>query len=68
MNVVKEGRTTFIIAHRLSTIQYADQILVLSKGEIVERGNHDTLLSLNGEYAKMYHTQSEDKAQKNSFV
>lgn len=68
MNVVKEGRTTFIIAHRLSTIQYADQILVMNKGEIVERGNHDTLLSLNGEYAKMYHTQSEDRASINSLI
>lgn len=68
MNVVKEGRTTFIIAHRLSTIQYADQILVLSKGQIVERGDHHTLLKLNGEYAKMYQTQSTDKASERSEI
>ncbi|WP_051912479.1 ABC transporter ATP-binding protein [Carnobacterium funditum] len=66
MNVVKEGRTTFIIAHRLSTIQYADQILVMNKGEIVERGDHATLLSLNGEYAKMYKAQSEERATNDS--
>ena len=68
MNVVKEGRTTFIIAHRLSTIQYADQILVLSKGQIVERGSHHTLLKLNGEYAKMYLTQSADTTSESSKI
>lgn len=57
MNVVKEGRTTFIIAHRLSTIQNADQILVLHEGEIVERGTHQELMLLNGKYADMYKTQ-----------
>ena len=66
MSVVKKGRTTFIIAHRLSTIQYADQILVLDKGEIIERGSHETLLNLNGKYASMYRTQSEDKRTKGS--
>ena len=57
MNVLKEGRTTFIIAHRLSTIQHADQILVLSNGEIIERGNHETLLNEDGYYAEMYRMQ-----------
>ncbi len=57
MEVLKEGRTTFIIAHRLSTIQNADLILVLEDGEIVERGNHDTLLQYNGNYAEMYKMQ-----------
>ncbi|MBF6625695.1 ABC transporter ATP-binding protein [Aerococcaceae bacterium zg-BR9] len=57
MNVVKEGRTTFIIAHRLSTIRDADQILVLHEGEIVEQGTHQSLLALNGRYANMHKMQ-----------
>lgn len=61
MEVLKEGRTTFIIAHRLSTIQHADQILVLDKGEIVERGTHEKLLSNNGIYAEMYRLQSQEQ-------
>jgi ATP-binding cassette subfamily B protein len=50
-----QGRTTFIVAHRLSTIMKADQILVIDKGHIVERGTHRHLLSLNGKYAHLYH-------------
>ncbi|MBF0779786.1 MULTISPECIES: ABC transporter ATP-binding protein [unclassified Granulicatella] len=57
MDVVKQGRTTFIIAHRLSTIQNADCILVLHEGCIVERGTHQELLTLNGKYAEMYRMQ-----------
>lgn len=57
MDVLKEGRTTFIIAHRLSTIQHGDQILVLDQGEIIERGNHDELLAQEGIYADMYTMQ-----------
>jgi ATP-binding cassette subfamily B protein len=49
------------IAHRLSTIKDADQILVLNKGEIIERGNHDQLLELNGYYADMYRIQTLQK-------
>ena len=59
MEVLKEGRTTFIIAHRLSTIQHADQILVLENGEIVEQGNHNSLLKQKGQYAEMYRMQKE---------
>lgn len=57
LDVVKQGRTTFIIAHRLSTIKNADLILVLDKGEIVEQGKHDELLALNGKYGQMYQLQ-----------
>lgn len=53
------GRTVFVIAHRLSTVQRADQILVLSGGRIVERGNHATLLAGNGFYRRLYELQFE---------
>lgn len=53
LDLVK-GSTSFVIAHRLSTIRDADQILVMRNGQIVERGSHEELLSLGGEYAEMY--------------
>lgn len=49
-----EGRTTLVIAHRLSTIKKADQILVIEKGQIVERGNHETLIAKEGRYHELY--------------
>nr|WP_202887691.1 ABC transporter ATP-binding protein [Cohnella zeiphila] len=58
LDVLKKGRTTFVIAHRLSTIRQADQILVLDHGEIVERGNHETLMELKGRYYGMYQLQA----------
>lgn len=62
LRVVSQGRTTLVIAHRLSTIREADQILVLHRGEIVERGNHDALMALEGRYFKMYQLQKGEKA------
>ena len=52
-----KGRTTIVVAHRLSTIKNADEIAVISDGSITERGSHDKLIKLNGEYAKLYSEQ-----------
>ncbi|MEI7539855.1 MAG: ABC transporter ATP-binding protein [Actinomycetes bacterium] len=52
-----QGRTSIVIAHRLSTVRDADQILVLEKGEIVERGTHDELVARSGLYADLYNRQ-----------
>ncbi len=54
---LRAGRTTFVIAHRLSTITSADQILVVEKGEIVERGSHRELLARGGRYRELYERQ-----------
>ena len=52
-----EGRTSFIVAHRLSTIREADVILVMKDGNIIEQGNHETLLAQDGFYARLYNSQ-----------
>ena len=54
-----QGRTTFIVAHRLSTIREADMILVMKDGNIIEQGNHESLLAADGFYAKLYNSQFE---------
>lgn len=60
MNTLMQGRTSFVIAHRLSTIKDADLILVMKDGDIIEQGDHQTLLAQNGFYAALYNSQFED--------
>jgi subfamily B ATP-binding cassette protein MsbA len=57
INNMMQNRTSIVIAHRLSTIRHADEIIVLQKGAIVERGNHDTLIALDGYYRKLIEMQ-----------
>lgn len=57
MKHLMQGRTSFVIAHRLSTIQEADKILVLKDGQIIEQGNHESLLSAKGFYHDLYESQ-----------
>ena len=59
MDNLMKGRTSFVIAHRLSTIKDADVILVMKDGDIIEQGNHEELLAMNGFYAKLYNSQFE---------
>ena len=63
LDQVSENRTTLIIAHRLSTVIGADEILVLDKGQVAERGSHAELLARNGRYARMWQQQLSDLAE-----
>jgi ATP-binding cassette subfamily B protein len=62
LHEVSRNRTTLVIAHRLSTVVDADEILVLEKGEIVERGRHDDLVARKGAYAAMWNRQKRAEA------
>ncbi|WP_211744934.1 ABC transporter ATP-binding protein [Paenibacillus sp. Marseille-Q4541] len=57
---VMRGRTTFIIAHRISSLRHADEILVLDEGRVVQRGTHDELIRVPGQYQDVYHIQYAD--------
>ena len=57
MNALRSNRTSFVIAHRLSTIRDADIILVMNNGQIVEQGDHESLLAAGGAYANLYNAQ-----------
>lgn len=63
MKTLMQGRTSFVIAHRLSTIQEADKILVLKDGQIIEQGNHESLLANKGFYYDLYQSQFSKKAE-----
>jgi ATP-binding cassette subfamily B protein len=58
---IMRGRTTFVIAHRLSTVKRADEVLVLERGEIVERGTHEELITRQGAYRRIYDVQMRDQ-------
>ncbi|MDD7739613.1 MAG: hypothetical protein PUJ62_06015, partial [Lachnospiraceae bacterium] len=58
--LLTQGRTSFVIAHRLSTIKNADCILVMKDGDIIESGNHETLMARGGFYADLYNSQFEN--------
>lgn len=62
MDNLMKGRTSFVIAHRLSTIRDADLILVMNEGDIIEQGNHEELMKINGFYADLYNSQFEETA------
>jgi subfamily B ATP-binding cassette protein MsbA len=57
INKMMQNRTSIVIAHRLSTIRFADEIIVLQKGKIVERGNHQELIEQDGFYRKLVEMQ-----------
>jgi ATP-binding cassette subfamily B protein len=62
LDELMRGRTSFVIAHRLSTISSADQVIVIEKGRVVERGTHEELLGMGGVYERLYSSQFRDQA------
>ena len=59
MDAIMDGRTVFVIAHRLSTVRNSKAIMVLEQGEIIERGDHESLLEQKGRYYQLYTGQFE---------
>jgi ATP-binding cassette subfamily B multidrug efflux pump len=57
LDELMRGRTSFVIAHRLSTISRADQVIVIDKGRVIERGTHQALLDMQGAYHRLYQSQ-----------
>jgi ATP-binding cassette subfamily B protein len=68
MDKLAAGRTSFVIAHRLSTIKNADVILVLKDGDIIEQGNHNTLIKKGGFYKDLYNSQFSRQQTENSTI
>lgn len=62
MDELTRDRTSFVIAHRLSTIKNADLILVMKDGDVIESGNHETLMAQGGFYCNLYNSQFEQTA------
>jgi ABC-type multidrug transport system fused ATPase/permease subunit len=56
LDIIMRERTAIVIAHRLSTVRHADRIIVMAQGEIMEQGQHDTLIAQGGHYANLYNT------------
>ena len=61
LDILKEDRTVIVIAHRLSTVRNADIIYVLENGSVVESGNHESLLDIEGVYSKLWSVQTGEK-------
>lgn len=61
IDILTKGRTSIVIAHRLATIQKADKIIVMDKGEIIEMGNHQELLKMNGQYKRLFEMQFKEE-------
>ena len=66
LSTVMKGKTSIIISHRVSTVKYADQIIILDKGKIIEKGNHVSLIEKNGAYAELYEKQMLEEQEKQS--